>query len=229
MLEIVAAKMTPTGGDEDCTLEYSLREWRRILDCNHNRLQKYLPLLDDIPWVRVELTEGFYRVFVPKMLIWRDEYTRKSGQTPANVAQSRAEQSRTDQKESRDDASLSGVSANRVASRSPPHDFKVTDKMREWATSQRPDVDIDLETQIFMLHEFPTSRTDWEATWKKWILGANPNRLNQRGTVAPSNRSQEMIGLAEILRISQQDEESESEFLNRVEQANLERIRNLDG
>ena len=30
MLEIVAAKMTPTGGDDDCTLEYSLREWRRI-------------------------------------------------------------------------------------------------------------------------------------------------------------------------------------------------------
>ena len=229
MLELVAEKMTPTGGAKECTLEYSLREWRRILDCNHNRLKMYLPLLDVIPWVSVELAESFYRVSVPKMLIWRDEYTRKSGQTPDNVAQSRADQSRTDQKESRDDGSLSGDLAKGLASRSPPHDFKVTNKMKEWATSRRPDVDIDLETQKFMVYEFPKPKTDWVAAWEKWILGANPNQFNQRGTVALTDRSQEMLKIAEFLRISVKDGESNTDYLKRVERANQERIKNLDG
>lgn len=50
-----------------------------------------------------------------------------------------------------------------------PSDFLITKEMRDWATKECPDVDVDKSTAIFGDHTFPTARTDWIATWRNWL------------------------------------------------------------
>jgi hypothetical protein len=50
-----------------------------------------------------------------------------------------------------------------------PCDFVLTAEMREWASKEFPDVDVELATACFKDHEFRTGKTDWIATWRNWI------------------------------------------------------------
>ncbi len=229
LLEAIASRMAWGEDDLTCSATYSISHWGHITYSHPNRVRKYLGLCKVIGWVLVEFEGGMCKVEVPRMVQWRDEYTRKSGQTPDNVAQSRADQSRTDQKESRDDGSLSGGLAKRTATQSPPHGFNVTDEMKTWAVKRRPDVDIDAETEKFMLYEFSKPFSNWVPVWKKWIVGADKHRPGRRESNAQYDSVGEMQNLAQLLGLAKNERESESDYLNRVERANLERIRNLDG
>jgi hypothetical protein len=67
-----------------------------------------------------------------------------------------------------------------------PDDFTLTDGMRVWAHQTFPRVDVDHETQKFVLHwrGEGARRRNWYAAWQKWITDANAY-LNKHG--APSN------------------------------------------
>ena len=53
-----------------------------------------------------------------------------------------------------------------------PDDFVVTAEMRLWAAEWAPDVDIDLETELFRNHEFYRAHQMWAQTWRNWMLKA---------------------------------------------------------
>lgn len=67
-----------------------------------------------------------------------------------------------------------------------PDDFALTEGMRVWAQQTFPRVDVDHETQKFVLHwrGEGARRRNWYAAWQKWITDANAY-LNKHG--APSN------------------------------------------
>ncbi len=224
VLEIVAEKMTPICGLENCTVEYSVREWARILDCHSNRVDKFLPLLEVIPWVHVVFDASLYRVSIPKMLKWRDEYTRKSGHTPDKVAQSRVEQSRTEKKESRDDDSLSEGLSRREASRTVPHDFEITPDLRQWAAKTHPSVDVEKETAKFRRYEFPTPRSNWDNAWKTWVQrAAEYGEMNGATT-----ETDELLNLGALMNVQKRQDESNSEYCTRVKEINQRRLDSLD-
>ena len=69
-------------GSDRCELTYSLTQWSRKLYSHHNRVGKYLGKLGVMGRVEVTYIEGKVRVSIPKLLKYRDEYNKKSGQTP---------------------------------------------------------------------------------------------------------------------------------------------------
>lgn len=224
VLEAIAARMDANTGHLVCSATYSISHWGRITYSHPNRVRKYLRLCRVTGWVQVAFEEGSCKVSVPRMVEWRDDYTRKSGVRPEKVAQSREEEIREDKRESEEHDSLSYSLAQIDVRRSPPPDFEVTPDLMLWATSQRPDVDIGRETEKFMLNDFTTPRSDWISEWKKWILNAHPSRLVQQRRESQANRKEQLIDMARLLEMHQESEESESDFLSRVEQANEKRI-----
>lgn len=116
LLEIIADQMSKD--DAKCFATYSLPQWSRLLSSHHNKVIKYLSMLEnsglihvskesmdqlpnDYPSVTPPVTspllggvtggvtdkyrKGKLRVTVPNLLKYRDEYSKKSGQTPDNV------------------------------------------------------------------------------------------------------------------------------------------------
>jgi len=102
LLEAIASRMNATEGHLVCTATYSIPQWGRITYSHPNRVRKYLSLCEVIGWVHVEFEEGSCKVSVPRMVEWRDEYTRKSGHTPDKVAQRRGDKNTPE--ENREDA-----------------------------------------------------------------------------------------------------------------------------
>jgi hypothetical protein len=74
----------------------------------------------------------------------------------------------------------------RLSAHELPEDFALTDGMRVWAQQTFPRVDVDHETQKFVLHwrGEGARRRNWYAAWQKWITDANAYLL-KHGT--PSN------------------------------------------
>ena len=74
------------------------------------------------------------------------------------------------------------------ATRRCPHDFELTPRLREWALTEAPGVDLDRELAKFKDHTFKDSKSDWPATFRNWIRTAGaprsrnplPNRAEQR-------------------------------------------------
>jgi hypothetical protein len=55
-----------------------------------------------------------------------------------------------------------------------PADFALTDDMRQWAAENAPDVDISLQTQLFVNYflDKGTKRPGWRRSWDSWMLRA---------------------------------------------------------
>lgn len=73
------------------------------------------------------------------------------------------------------------VSPKARPSKKAPADFVVTDEMREWARTKTPNVNLGLETETFLDHEFAKPKTDWLGTWRNWMRRAsrdNPHRAS---------------------------------------------------
>lgn len=80
VLEIVARQMTKE--DKKCSVAYPLAQWSRLCYCHHNKVSKYLGKLGVMGIVTVEYESSKVRVTIPNLLKYRDEYTKKSGQSP---------------------------------------------------------------------------------------------------------------------------------------------------
>lgn len=77
-----------------------------------------------------------------------------------------------------------------------PDDFTITDRMREWAKKEFPEIDIDAETPHFIDHWKGVSgskgvKLDWVATWRNWIRNSrkfapNNSKANKQHTTKPA-------------------------------------------
>lgn len=103
LLEAVAAQMDSSGR---CSASYSWTKWQIFLRGKRKNLEPFLQFLSDKKKIHFQLQLGsnsvatqlqlscnqkanqnILEIKIPKLLELRDEYTRKSGHTPDNVAQ----------------------------------------------------------------------------------------------------------------------------------------------
>lgn len=101
------------------------------------------------------------------------EIPGQSASTTLATCTSETEQSREDQ--IRSDRS---ARARARPARTVPEDFEVTSEMREWAQSECPSVDLELQTKLFRDHEFKDPHSDWSRAWKRWIRKSTEFRRN---------------------------------------------------
>jgi hypothetical protein len=69
-----------------------------------------------------------------------------------------------------------------------PNDFSLTDEMREWAKSNTPEVDAELQTANFIDYwqskAKDNTKLDWLATWRAWMR----NDQDRKSRYKPRNR-----------------------------------------
>ncbi len=109
VLECVAASIE--SGSSNCSASYAISAWSNLLGCHHHTVGKYVSklasaglLLADYPKVTSGLPQGYpqvtrgsnrevtrmypggnLKVTIPNLLKYRDEYSQRSGQTPASL------------------------------------------------------------------------------------------------------------------------------------------------
>lgn len=69
-------------------------------------------------------------------------------------------------------------------SRRCPEDFAITSELRVIARELPDDFDLDGETAKFRDHEFRDARSDWPATWRKWMRTARDSKRYARKAVS---------------------------------------------
>ena len=228
LMEAISSRMNTNQGDDVCSATYSVTHWGRITYSHPNRVRKYLALCEVIGWVQVGFEGGSCKVDVPRMAEWRDEYSRKSGHTPDKVAQSREEQTRSEQRESREEGALSGCLTAEDARLSPPPDFEITEGLQGWAAKNHPSVDINKETEAFKNYVHPRPYKDWNARWKVWIQMATDHQAKRNGSSNQPSHKDQLLNLGQDLGLERRPDETEAEYLDRVEKVNKQRIEDQD-
>lgn len=79
LLETIAKQMD---GTNKCSAEYSWSKWQSFLKGKRNKLETFLVHCQDKRKIKLELNGNILKIFCPKLLELRDEYSRKSGHTP---------------------------------------------------------------------------------------------------------------------------------------------------
>ena len=95
IVEIVAEQMDSSG---KCHATYSLPQWSHMLYSHHNKVSKVLSKLGVIGLVNLEYPDRKIKVTIPNILKFRDEYSKKSGQSPDNL-RSKKEKEKEKEKE----------------------------------------------------------------------------------------------------------------------------------
>ena len=120
VFETIAESMEP--GSSRCSVQYPYRTWQRLCNAHANTVAKYMGLLPGSGVVRVTFTGSRCEVEALKLLQWRDEYSRKSGHAPDNVA---AEQNREEkEKETEEDEEQKAPATSAGVSPAPIQCFK---------------------------------------------------------------------------------------------------------
>ena len=98
LFEVVAAAL-----DKGCTravAAYSLASWCRLCATKPTAIRHKLDTLREAGVINTESVGNSIEIEIPKLLIWRDEYSRKSGATPDTVrtmsCQRESEETETD-------------------------------------------------------------------------------------------------------------------------------------
>lgn len=86
---------------------------------------------------------------------------------------------------------LAPLPKTKPRSRRAPPEFWPTEPMQAWAKVRAPGIDIDRETEKFRNHEFKDPKSDWNATWKNWILSAYERQR-------PTGRQQSTRSMADL-------------------------------
>lgn len=83
ILEVVAEKLDETG---DCSCSFSAKKWGNFFGFSAKKFEKFVRIFQNFEIFEVKFSENHITVNIPKLLKYRDEYSRKkvkkSGQTP---------------------------------------------------------------------------------------------------------------------------------------------------
>lgn len=116
LLEVIAKQMDAS---DKCSAEYSWSKWQTFLKGKRNKLETFLVHLQNKQKINLEQTGNILRISCPKLLDLRDEYSRKSGQTPDKCPDKVApEEYREEEKKEREEDSLRSSSLKTKAKKS---------------------------------------------------------------------------------------------------------------
>lgn len=83
VMEVVAERMDAQSSQ--AAVIYPTSTWLQLCGVHALTWHKYAKLMRSSGVVSIEEVEGNCRVEIPKLLLWRDEYSRKSGQSPESL------------------------------------------------------------------------------------------------------------------------------------------------
>lgn len=187
LVEIVAGQINPK--ESKCSVTYSLPQWSRYLYCHHNKVSKYLGNLQGNGLVTVETIEGRVRVTIPNLLKYRDEYTRKSGQSPDNGLTINTDteadtNTNTDTETDKKEEPRKRDTAPRKKKTALPENFQVSERVKAWATLKGfEQLQEHLESFISKAKARGYTYIDWDEA----LMGAI--REDWAGLRKPNNRS----------------------------------------
>ena len=73
------------GGDNGCSAIYPWADWQRFLKGKRNKLVSFLVHLENKRKINLKQNGNILEIECPKLLEIKDEYSKKSGQTPKNI------------------------------------------------------------------------------------------------------------------------------------------------
>ena len=73
------------GGENGCSATYPWTDWQRFLKGKRNKLDSFLVHLENKQKINLKRNGNILEIECPKLLEIRDEYSKKSGQSPGNV------------------------------------------------------------------------------------------------------------------------------------------------
>lgn len=168
LLEAVGSQMKK--GSDRCSVSYPWSEWERILRGRRFKLRSYLVAIQLQSKIKLVENGNELEIKIPNLLKIRDEYSKKSGQTPdTNPDNVRTKDTETENK-GEDTPSLPPPKKSTGL----PDPFPLTAKMREWAAERAAPVDIEFETEQFLDHHRAKGSLfkDWRAAWRTWMRNA---------------------------------------------------------
>lgn len=119
-----------------------------------------------------------------------------------------------------------------------PEDFKIGDKLAEWLKQQFPKTQLDAlkvwtkrQLEKFRNHEFNSPRSDWDATFRNWVLSCiDRGDVPAGGAAASADEErawQDTLKLAAVFKLTRLPEESREAFTARVKELNDRRLNAL--
>jgi len=119
-----------------------------------------------------------------------------------------------------------------------PEDYKISDPLGKWLKSQFPSVQTDTlrawtkrQLEKFRNHEFNSPRSDWDATFRNWVLSCIDRADVPNGTTrSPDDEKgwQEVLKVAAIFNMTREADESREGFAARVTERNQKRLAALE-
>jgi hypothetical protein len=168
LLEVVGHAVK---GDQ-CEVTYSLPQWSRLLYSHHHRVSKYMGSLHRSGLVIAENVDGKWRVSVPNLLKYRDEYARKSGQASGSTPDTPPDIVRHQKQKQKQKTETT----KKTPSSSPKKlelPFVVPDSDRNSIAAECPGLDLERETRKFVdWAKNGKRKIDWVATWRNWMRKA---------------------------------------------------------
>lgn len=118
-----------------------------------------------------------------------------------------------------------------------PDEWRIEEKLAAWIKEQFPKVATDVLTawtkrqlQKFRNHEFNSPRSDWDATFRNWVLGCIDRGDVPSGAARGADEEaawQKTLSLAAVLGLSRGSEETREGFTERVNERNQRRLDGL--
>jgi hypothetical protein len=186
MLEAIAIQMDKT---DRCYAEYPISKWMTLLSCKQEKkLRLFVKVLENFGKVSAIWSQNILKLECPKLLEFRDEYSRKSGVAPDKVAPD----TDTEEERKKESKNITPISPPKKPS---PETAKkgsrlaLTDLPEEWmrfCIQERPDLN---PQEVFL--EFvdywksvPGQRglkLDWFATWRNRVRDKKPTNGGKHG------------------------------------------------
>jgi hypothetical protein len=173
VLDIVAAQMD--SGSSQCAVTYSVSRWSLLLSLRGSHVRHWFEKLALTHLVTAEWTGSEIRVTIPKLLKYRDEYSKKSGHFPENVPP------RTEQKENRTEGEQKDVytpSPKNGSGTAHGSRFDLTElppEWREWAAKELCWAAARAEKTFAVFGDYWRAvagakgrKADWLGTWRNW-------------------------------------------------------------
>jgi hypothetical protein len=118
-------------------------------------------------------SEKKWKLEIPKMLKFKDNYTSDLEAASKNIASHIRDRDKREDKEKK--TSLRDVKEKQKKSfTETPENFTITDSMREWFADKKSGLNIETETQAFLDHSKANGKIfkDWIAAWRTWMTNA---------------------------------------------------------
>lgn len=183
LLEKIALQMDKSG---KCSASYSWSDWQRFLKGKRNKLETFLVHCQNKRKINLKQTGNILEIECCKLLEFRDEYSRKSRQTPDTTPDKVAPdiRSKTKEVEVEEEKKESKARGTRLALAELPEPWKA------FCLKTRPDLNPQTLFEEFCDYWKAVPgraglKLDWEATWRNRVR----DKHGQKATLFTQQRS----------------------------------------